>query len=225
MKITRTKFFILIVVAIIFLVCLSCGKKTETPPIVEQPEQEQTPAVIEQPQALEQPEKAKPLEKPKPTETPDIKCDSPAPAFTLKDIEGKNVSLADMKGKVVILDFWTTWCAPCRYAIPDLIALQRTYGAEGLQVVGISLDDRGDILPSFAQRMRINYIVLHDHSKSVAMSYGNVSAIPTVFIIDRNGCVVAKKVGYQPKSEIENIIKPLLKTGKITDLWEKSRRV
>jgi thiol-disulfide isomerase/thioredoxin len=126
---------------------------------------------------------------------------SKAPDFTLKDINGKDVKLSDYKGKVVILDFWATWCPPCRKGIPDLISLQNEYKND-LVVIGISLDQKNTIneVVPFSKNYGINYPVVYGDA-SVVQRYGGIEAIPTSFIIDREGNIANKYVGLIPKEE------------------------
>jgi len=133
-----------------------------------------------------------------------------APDFTLVNIEGKNVSLSDYKGKVVIIDFWATWCGPCRRGIPDLIDLQNKY-KDKLAVIGISLDmaNTKPKVPDFVNQMGINYPIVYFDDK-VINDYGGINAIPTTFIIDKNGNIVKKIVGLYPKSEIEKQLTELI---------------
>ena len=138
-------------------------------------------------------------------------CEKPAPQFTLKDISGKPVSLSDFNGKVIILDFWATWCGPCVREIPAFIQLQQEYESKGLMVVGISLDDYRTIahLPAFVRERGINYPILYG-SEQVVAAYGGITSIPTTFIIDRDGCIVDKVVGTHSKAQFESYIKPLI---------------
>lgn len=134
-----------------------------------------------------------------------------APAFTLQDIGGKQVSLSDFKGKVVILDFWATWCPPCRKEIPHFVELQDRYGAKGLVVIGVALDDErtaGEVR-AFSRRMGINYPILYGN-REVMEAYGPIEAIPTTFVIDRDGRIRARFVGYQPGKVFEDAVRPLL---------------
>jgi thiol-disulfide isomerase/thioredoxin len=133
-----------------------------------------------------------------------------SPAWELRDVDGKAVISADFAGKVVILDFWATWCGPCRMEIPGFIELQKQYADKGLVVVGVSLDQDGaSVVKSFMDKMGINYpVVLGD--ETVVNAFGGVEGIPTTFIIDRKGEIVGKHVGYAPKTEFEADIKPLL---------------
>ncbi len=137
--------------------------------------------------------------------------DNKAPDFTLVNTEGKNVSLSDYKGKIVIVDFWATWCPPCRRGIPDLVELQKQY-KDKIAVIGISMDMENTKagVPDFIDKMGINYPVVYFNNK-VIDDYGGISAIPTTFIIDKNGNIVKKMVGLYPKSEIEKQLNELMK--------------
>jgi len=150
-------------------------------------------------------------------------ADKQAPAFTLRDTTGKKVSLADYKGKAVILDFWATWCAPCKVEIPWLEKLHDQYASQGLEVLGISeddldLDDKAALLKQkqeiadSAMKLHINYPVLID-DKEVSKPYGGIDALPTTFFVDRNGKVVAATVGLADRDEIEANIKKALGNG------------
>jgi cytochrome c biogenesis protein CcmG/thiol:disulfide interchange protein DsbE len=131
-----------------------------------------------------------------------------APEFRLQSINGRAISLTDFRGKVVILDFWATWCPPCRREIPDFIALQSQYEARGLQIVGIALDEP-DKVKGFAQSAGMNYPVLLGDD-DIAKLYGGISGIPTTFLIDRSGKVAGRYEGFTSKEEFEAAIRPLL---------------
>jgi peroxiredoxin len=119
------------------------------------------------------------------------------PAFTLKDIAGNDVSLSDFEGKVVVLDIWATWCPPCRQEIPFLVALHEEFGAQGLAVVGVGMDEGGaDALRPFAEANKMTYPVLVG-DKAVGEAY-KVTSIPTTFVIGRDGAIVSKHVGFSP---------------------------
>lgn len=135
---------------------------------------------------------------------------SPAPGWELQDLDGKTVRLSDFKGKVVILDFWATWCPPCRAEIPGFIGLQKKYQAQGLAIVGVSVDQASsDTVKSFVQEMGMNYpVVLAD--TNVVAAYGGIAGLPTTFIIDRTGRIVKQHLGFTEKEEIETEIKSLL---------------
>ena len=133
-----------------------------------------------------------------------------APPWELKSLEGKAVKLSDFKGKVVVLNFWATWCPPCREEIPDLVSLQKQYAAQGLVVLGISMDAGGPArVASFAKKYEINYpVVMGDERVSAA--YGGIEALPTTFIIDRKGSVVDGLQGATDRAGLEAKIKPVL---------------
>ncbi|QOJ30268.1 MAG: TlpA family protein disulfide reductase [Ignavibacteriales bacterium] len=131
-----------------------------------------------------------------------------APDFSLKDLNGKVVKLSDFKNKIIIIDFWATWCGPCRKGIPDLVSLQKTYGKD-VVIIGITVDDDLAEVPPFAQKYGINYPVLYADRK-VIKDYGGIDAIPTSFIVDKKGNIVDKHVGLIPKSEYEKKIKELM---------------
>ena len=134
----------------------------------------------------------------------------PAPNWDLKDLSGKSVKLSDFKGKVVVLDFWATWCPPCRAEIPNFVDLEAKYKDKGLAIVGISLDQGGPgVVASFVKAQKINYpIVMGDDN--VSHLYGDIQAIPTTFIIDPKGNIVGSHQGFTEKSVFEDEIKKLL---------------
>jgi peroxiredoxin len=131
-----------------------------------------------------------------------------APGFTLADVNGKLISLAAFKGKVVILDFWATWCPPCKREIPDFIKLQSEYGSKGVQIVGIALDQPNKV-KAFVKENGMNYPVLMGRNE-VAASYGGVEAIPTTFVIDKTGKILTKYEGFRSRDAFESQIKKLL---------------
>ena len=133
-----------------------------------------------------------------------------APEFSLQDINGKTVRLSDYSGKVIILNFFATWCPPCREEIPDFIELVNTTDSERFAIMGISVE-KGDegAVRKFAAVKKINYPVLVDDG-FVSKAYGPISSIPTTFIIDRNGNVAEKIIGSRTKVEFQDKIRPLL---------------
>ena len=136
---------------------------------------------------------------------------TPAPVWKLKDVDGKTLSSGDFKGKVVVIDFWATWCPPCREEIPGYIALQKKYGKDGLVIIGVSLDQKGPaVVKPFMAKMGINYpIVMADEDTPAA--FGGVEAIPTTFIIDRAGIIRDRKVGAEPVESYEQRLAVYLK--------------
>lgn len=144
--------------------------------------------------------------------------------FTLTDIHGKKVSLADYKGKAVQLNFWATWCAPCKIETPWLVELEKQYGPQGFEILGVSFDDldlddkaklateEADIARSAGQ-LHIPYPVLLD-GDAIGKAYGDPEVFPTSFFIDRKGTIVASTEGLTSESELENDIRKALGTGK-----------
>ena len=131
--------------------------------------------------------------------------------FTLKDVEGKDVKLASLKGKVVLLDFWATWCGPCKIEIPWFIEFQNKYGKDGLQVVGVSTDDTQAKLKPYVAQAKMNYIVLQGLDRDdIQDAYGPLFGIPVTVVISRDGRICAKHVGLSSKDGFEREIKSLL---------------
>ena len=137
-----------------------------------------------------------------------------APDFTLKDLYGRNVSLEDYKGKIVILDFWATWCMPCRIAIPELVKIQRNYRSKGLVILAVSLDDQkacnNQCLLDYKKKHKLNFKVLRCDLK-ILVDYFNTPniGIPTSIIVNKNGQIVSAHQGYVP-GLIEKELKKLL---------------
>ena len=133
-----------------------------------------------------------------------------APSWTLPGVDGKAVRSAEFAGKVVLLDFWATWCPPCKMEIPGFIELQKQYADKGLVVVGVSIDQDGpSVVREFVKAQGINDpIVMGD--AAVQSAFGGIEGVPTTFLIDRTGKIVQKHVGYTSKEEFEAAIKKLL---------------
>ncbi len=136
-----------------------------------------------------------------------------APDFELPSVDGKQIKLSDFKGKVVFLNFWATWCPPCRREIPAFIELIKKYGKDGFIVLGVAVDPREftqvDKVKPFVKQMGMNYPVVYD-TKGISQMYGGIRSIPTTFVINRQGKVVGQIVGSRPKATFESIIKDLL---------------
>lgn len=135
-----------------------------------------------------------------------------APEFDLYTLDGRSVKLSSLRGKVVVLNFWATWCAPCRVEMPWLVDFSRRYQREGLEIVGVSVDD-GDPerVAAFVRAINVNYtIVLKD--KAVSDAYGGLRFLPQTFFIGRDGKVVKRTYGVRGKDEFENDVRLALAT-------------
>ncbi len=134
----------------------------------------------------------------------------PVPNFTLKDLQGNTFRMADLKGKVVIVDFWATWCVPCKVEIPWFEDMYNRYRAQGLEVVGVAMDEEGvDVVRPFAEQFKMNYRVLLGN-ESVATQFGGVYGLPTTFVIGRDGRIRDKHVGLVSRDQFEETVKKLL---------------
>jgi len=131
--------------------------------------------------------------------------------FTLKDANDRDVALSQYKGKVIVIDFWATWCGPCKVEIPHFVEFQEKYGKAGLQIVGISVDDTADKLAPYIRDMKMNYPVLQglDHD-DLQEAYGPIVGIPVSVLISRDGKVCATHTGLTGKDVFEREIKALL---------------
>jgi peroxiredoxin len=137
---------------------------------------------------------------------------SPAPDFSLLALDGKTTRLSDFRGKAVLLNFWATWCGPCKIEMPWLVDLQKQYGTQGLQVVGVAMDDASkEDIAKFATDMGVNYPILIG-KEAVGDEYGGVPALPETFVIARDGKIVDKIIGIRGKAEFEDVIKKALDT-------------
>jgi peroxiredoxin len=133
-----------------------------------------------------------------------------APNFSLKTANGKTIELSKLKGKVVVVNFWATWCPPCRAEIPGFVDLYKKYKSKGVEIVGISLDQEGwDAVNPFLQKNNINYPIVVGNEE-LSNSYGSIEAIPTTFIIDKKGYIAEHHVGYFEKEKLEKALKSLL---------------
>jgi cytochrome c biogenesis protein CcmG/thiol:disulfide interchange protein DsbE len=174
----------IIIVALSGIIFLSCGKKEEKKPTTEKVSQQ--------------------IKKETNTNA------NMAPDFTLTSVEGKDVQLSDYLGKVVIIDFWATWCPPCKAEIPGFVELYDQYADAGLEIIGISLD-RGDpsVVSNFVKSYHVNYPIVF-YKDEVIMNYGGIQSIPTTFVVDREGKIIERLVGYKPKDFFEKLIKSIL---------------
>jgi peroxiredoxin len=134
----------------------------------------------------------------------------PAPDFELVSLDGKKVKLSDYRGKAVLLNFWATWCSPCKVEMPWFVDLQKRYGSDGLVILGIAMDDTTTPkIAQFASEMGVNYPVLLGTDK-VSEDYGNVEFLPTSFYIDREGKIIGKGAGLLGRKEIEENVQKAL---------------
>jgi peroxiredoxin len=144
-----------------------------------------------------------------------------APEFALQSLDGKTVRLSDLRGKAVLLNFWATWCSPCKIEMPWFVDLQKQYAAEGLQVVGISVDEDAspDELTKFAKELGVNYPILLAKD-NVEESYGGIQFLPVTIFIGRDGKIVDKVFGLKGRAEIEDNIKKALSQGQVAQVQQ-----
>jgi len=134
-----------------------------------------------------------------------------APDFALKTYEGNVIKLSDLKGKIVMINFWATWCPPCKAEIPGFIEVYKKYKNKGFELIGIALDEEGwEKVKPFVKKNKINYPIVLG-TKKVVMDYGGLGVIPTTFIIDKNGFILAGHQGYLSKENLENFLNSVLK--------------
>jgi len=134
-----------------------------------------------------------------------------APDFALKSLDGRTVRLSDLRGKVVLLNFWATWCAGCRVEMPRLVEEYRRHHAGGLEIVGISMDDASDdVVARFAKSKNVNYTIARGDA-AVASAYGGVQFLPQSFVINRRGAIVKTISGPPDERELDRLIRSLLR--------------
>ncbi len=138
-----------------------------------------------------------------------------APEFALKDSEGKVMKLSDYKGKVVLLNFWATWCGPCKLEMPWFMEFEKTYKDKGFAVLGVAMDDEGwDAVKPYLLKNKVTYrIAVGD--EALATKYGGVESMPTSFVIDKQGRIVATHVGLVSKKDYQDDIEKLLGPAKV----------
>ena len=143
---------------------------------------------------------------------PDFR-EKPAPSFTLKSVDGKTVSLSDYKGKAVLLNFWATWCGPCKLEMPSLIEMQKKYASQGFTVLGISEDDGSTKeVSDFMAKMGVDYPVLM-YDDQLNKAYGGIDYLPTSYYIGRDGKILIESGGLISESEMEANIQKILAKG------------
>jgi peroxiredoxin len=144
--------------------------------------------------------------------TSHLKLSSPAPDFALESLDGKTMHLSDFRGKAVLLNFWATWCGPCKIEMPWFVDFQKQYGAQGFQIIGVAMDDASkEDISKFAKDMGVNYPILIG-KEAVGDQYGGVPALPETFLIGRDGKIVDKIIGLRGKAEIADSIQEALNT-------------
>ena len=144
-----------------------------------------------------------------------------APDFKLKDIQGKVIKLSDFKGKVVLVNFWATWCIPCKAEIPNFIEFYSKYQKDGFSIIGISVDEDGlKSVKPYCQKMKINYPILLADDK-ITNDFGGIYGFPTSFLINQEGQIVKKYWSYQKKEVFESDIVSLLKKQESSQIKSK----
>jgi peroxiredoxin len=135
-----------------------------------------------------------------------------APDFSLESLDGQTMRLSDLRGKAVLLNFWATWCGPCKIEMPWFVDFQNQYGSQGLQIVGVAMDDASkEDIGKFAKDMGVNYPILIG-TESAGNLYGGVPALPETFLISRDGKIVDKIIGLKSKADIADSIRRTLDT-------------
>ncbi|MGB8131898.1 MAG: TlpA disulfide reductase family protein [Candidatus Angelobacter sp.] len=149
-----------------------------------------------------------------PPEFPAPQKGSVAPDFSLKTVpDGKEVSLSSLRGKAVLVNFWATWCEPCKIEMPSLVDMQKKYGPQGLQIVGVAMDDADDKeISTFTHKMGVNYMVLRGTEK-IGDLYGGIDHLPMTYYLDRSGKIVDETEGMAGEATFEDAIKRALAQG------------
>jgi peroxiredoxin len=134
-----------------------------------------------------------------------------APNFTLPNLENRSISLAEQRGKIVVLNFWATWCGPCVREMPAFVTAQDTYRSKGVEFIGISLDDEGkSVVEPFVKEHNINYSIVLGDSK-IGDLYGGITAIPSTFFIDRQGKIYRQEIGAISAAELTQVLETMVK--------------
>jgi peroxiredoxin len=145
----------------------------------------------------------------RPAKAPPNASGNVAPEFTVTDLDGRKLSLSDYKGKVVLLDFWATWCTPCREEIPHFVEMQNKYGPQGFQVIGVSMDDDAKPVREYYEKYKLNYPVALGDDK-LAERFGGVLGLPVNFVIDREGRIQTKHLGATNVATFDDEVSKLL---------------
>ena len=175
---------------------------------------------VAQPSGVQQaanPDSAKKDDDAPPPDFPEPQKGSVAPDFALKSVpDGKEIRLSSLRGKAVLVNFWATWCEPCKIEMPSLVDMQKKYGPQGLQIVGVAMDDADDKeITTFAHKMGVNYMVLRG-TEEVGDHYGGIQRLPMTYYLDRSGKVVDETLGMAGEATFEEAIKRALAQGNNT---------
>jgi len=133
-----------------------------------------------------------------------------APDFTLLQLDGQPLRLSDFHGKVVLIDFWASWCVPCREETPHFVQLQNKYGNRGLEIIGISMDDDAEPARKFSEEFHMNYPIVMGNAK-IGEAYGGVLGVPIAFLVDRHGRIAAKHTGATDQAVFDREVRLLLR--------------
>ena len=147
---------------------------------------------------------------PAPHPQPDPLLHKPAPSFVRNDLNHQRVDLAAYRGRVVLLSFWATWCAPCQIEMPRFVAWQSRYGSDGLQIVGVSMDDDDAPVIALTRKRKVNYPIVMGDEK-LGTLYGGILGLPVTYLIDRNGTIIEKFKGETSLSDLETAIQKALR--------------
>lgn len=136
---------------------------------------------------------------------------TPAPDLTMETLSGEEINLAEQQGKVILVNFWATWCAPCRKEIPDLIDLQSEMESDGLRVVGIAVDQEGkSVVQPFVEKQDVNYPIVIDTTRTIESHFEAMYGLPTTYVINPEGQIVRRVLGIFPVEEMKPTIKEML---------------
>ena len=137
----------------------------------------------------------------------------PVPSVTLETMDGHEINLADQQGKVLLVNFWATWCAPCRKEIPDLIDLHAELNAQGLTVIGVALDNEGsEVVKPYVKEQNINYPIVIDANHTVEAQFGSTYGLPTTYVVNPQGQIVRRIIGIFPTEEMKPTLKKMLRS-------------